>query len=161
MKPLILLAITPFFLVSISSQAAIGNVEGDTTCTIIKSLDNKLAKEAPCSYKGLVEASMKHTLSHIQYKVGSDKVFETIEDSTFSFDKAGAMVVLTSPTSINDLPAKTINLRIKSYELVPESEMKERYKVDEAQFPDVLYCFKLTEHNEAFCVPYDITPLIS
>lgn len=161
MKLLILTALASLSLVSISSQAAIGDVEGKSNCTIITSLDNKLAKEAPCSYKGVVEASMRHTLSHIQYDLATGEVFETIEDSTFNFDKKGAMAVLTSPTSVNDIPAKIIYVRANTYDLVPEIEMRDRHKVDEATFPDVLHCFKLKEHNEAFCVPYDLAPLIS
>lgn len=104
---------------------------------------------------------MSHTLSHVQYNLQSGEVFETVDDATFSFGNKGAMTMLTSPTSINSLPAETINLRAKSYNSVPKSEMKERYKVDEAKFPDVLHCFKLTQHDEAFCVPYDVIGLIS
>lgn len=158
--------LVPFTLVTLLSlpasvYAAIGDVSGDTTCTIIKSLDKKIANEYPCSYEGLVESSMKHTLSHVRYDLKSGGVFETVDDSTFDFNKKGDMLVLSSPTSINDLPAKIISLRAKSYDTVLEQEIKERSKVDEAVFPDVLHCFKLEQYNEAFCIPFDVTVLVS
>ena len=161
MKSTIFLPMVPLLLLSINCQAAIGEVEGETTCTIIKSLSNKVAREVSCSYKGLVESSMKHTLSHVRYRLKTGEIFETVDDATFDIGKLGDMVVLTSPASINGLPAKPINIGIESYEVVPELEMRERRKIDNPLFPDVLYCFKLIQHDEAFCVPYDITELIS
>lgn len=161
MKRLIPFTLIALFSLPISVYAAIGDVNGETTCTIIKSLDKKAVKKSSCTYEGVVESSMKHTLSHIRYDLKSGELFETIDDSTFDFNKKGDMLVLSSPTSINDLPAKTIAVRVESYDIVPEQEMKERHKVDEAVFPDVLHCFKLEQYNEAFCIPYDVLVLVS
>lgn len=161
MKSLIILLSIPLSFFSISANSAVGDVTGNTTCTIIKSITNLDSRVVPCAYKGIVEASMNHTLSKIDYELSTGEMFSTVDSANFNYDNKDSVGMLGSKQSINDLPVNIIQLHHKTFKLIPESEINERFKPDVKDYSDVLHCFKLTNHNEAFCVPYELTPSIS
>lgn len=156
-----LFILLPLSLMAVNAVAAENKVEGETQCTIITSVKDKRSKETKCSYKGVTELNMSYIINEFEYELETGERYLVVDNSGFSFNKEGAKEILKETTTVNELPAETKRFQFKTFATITDSAMQKRFEAEDFDFSDLLHCFKLTQHDEAFCVPYEFMTSIS
>lgn len=144
-----------------NALAAVSDITGDTTCTIVSSLDKKETVDMPCHYEGSVGGSMSYAIQQLSFQLANGKTLSTNNSSSFSLNDTGEMDILNASITLDDQPAEVINLRSLTLKPVSQAEINKRYETAEPDFSNTLYCFKPIKQDNAFCVPYALIQEIS
>ncbi|MBZ1392906.1 MULTISPECIES: hypothetical protein [Psychrobacter] len=155
------LMVTPLLLLSISAIAGMGDINGNTKCTIVDSISKKKVIAKSCTYDGAVGGSMSYAISQLNFKLPNGSTYRTVNNATFDFDKNGNVQNLKESISVNGKAAEVINLHHKTFKKISDKEIESRYEKKSPNLSDVLQCFKYIKKDTAFCVPYEFISSIS
>ena len=148
-------------LLSANAFAAVSDVTGDTTCTIISSLNKKVTVDMSCHYEGSVGGSMTYAIQQLIFQMANGETISTDNSASFSFNDKSEMNILSDTTTLDDQPAEVIMIRLPTLKRVSQVELNKRYETVDPDFSDTLYCFKPIKQDNAFCVPYTLIQDIS
>lgn len=151
----------PLSLLSANALAAVSEVTGDTTCTIISSLNKKVTVDMSCHYDGSMGGSMAYAIQQLSFQMANGETISTDNSASFSFNDTGEMNILSDTTTLDDQPAEVIMLRLPTLKRVSQAEINKRYETADPDFSDTLYCFKPIKQDNAFCLPYTLIQDIS
>lgn len=151
----------PLSLLSANALAAVSEVTGDTTCTIISSLNKKVTVDMSCHYDGSMGGSMAYAIQQLSFEMANGETISTDNSASFSFNDTGEMNILSDTTTLDDQPAEVIMLRLPTLKRVSQAEINKRYETADPDFSDTLYCFKPIKQDNAFCLPYTLIQDIS
>lgn len=151
----------PLSLLSANALAAVSEVTGDTTCTIISSLNKKVTVDMSCHYDGSMGGSMTYAIQQLSFEMANGETISTDNSASFSFNDTGEMNILSDTTTLDDQPAEVIMLRLPTLKRVSQAEINKRYETADPDFSDTLYCFKPIKQDNAFCLPYTLIQDIS
>lgn len=154
MKRFILLALIPLSLVSVNSNAGVGDVKGKSICTRIYSIDKGQHKSMPCTYEGRVGGSASYGIMELKFKLSNGDKYNTVDNIWFKSDDKGNFLWKESYTFINDDIADVVYMHPKTFKEIPQSR---RNRPENSK---ILYCLKEVERNRAFCVPYSLITYI-
>lgn len=151
-----LFIIAPLMLWSVSAIAMVGEVAGDTTCTTVSLINQKILEKTPCSFEGSMGASMVYMVQQLNFTTDSHEEFSTINNASFRFGDNAEMLDLKETISINDKPAEVIKLDSITLKRLTETEIDKLHKNKNPDLSKVLQCFKPIKKSTAFCIPYEL-----
>lgn len=151
----------PLTLLSVAASAGTPDIStsslaGKTTCTKVSSLDRKLSTDTPCSYKAVMGSSSVYAIRHIDFDLPNGDKVRTVDDLQFSANAKGDLQYKGAKTTIDNQPARVLNLNAKTFDQILSSRLDSLRALDDPDYSKILRCFKPIDSPTAFCVPYNL-----
>lgn len=156
----VLCMLLPCSLLSVSAQAMVAPVKGDTTCTIVTALLERNAVKKPCQFEGVSGASMVYYVKEITFTLPNGRSVEMINNATFRFEDE-EMLDLEEDVLLDNQPAKVIHINSRTLRPISPQQLDQQHEAKDPDYSEILHCLKPIKKDSAFCIPYELMMSIS